>query len=69
VYLLKVKDVCERLNVSKAMAYRLIGDEIPAIRMGATIRVDDESLESYIRQRENDSRTMIMKKGEQNGGI
>jgi len=47
--LLKGNDVAERLNVSKAFAYRLMASgQIPTIRMGRSVRVRPEDLEKFL---------------------
>lgn len=44
-----VKNVAVRLNVSLALAYRLISSgEIPSVRIASTIRVKEDDLEAYI---------------------
>ena len=47
--LLKGNDVAERLNVSKAFAYRLMATgKIPTVRLGHSVRVRPEDLEKLI---------------------
>ena len=47
--LLKGNDVAEKLNVSKAFAYRLMAiGEIPTVRLGRSVRVRPEDLEKFI---------------------
>lgn len=47
--LLKASDVAKILNVSTAMAYRLMQvGEIPSVRIGTAVRVQPEDLENYI---------------------
>jgi excisionase family DNA binding protein len=47
--LLNPADVAERLNVSKAQAYKMLKDGvIPSVRMGRIVRVRPEDLEKYI---------------------
>ena len=47
--LLRVRDVARRLEVSRATAYRLIGaGQIPAVRVGGSIRVDPAELDAYV---------------------
>ena len=47
--LLNPADVAERLNVSKALAYKMLKDGvIPSVRFGKTVRVRPEDLEKYI---------------------
>jgi len=47
--LLNPADVAERLNVSKAQAYKILkSGEIPTVRFGKTVRVRSEDLEKYI---------------------
>jgi excisionase family DNA binding protein len=47
--LLKATDIARILNISKALAYRLLQQgEIPAIRINNTVRVKPSDLEDYI---------------------
>ena len=47
--LLNVKQVAERLNVSKSFAYQLLASgEIAVVRIGNAIRVKQEDLDNYI---------------------
>jgi excisionase family DNA binding protein len=47
--LLKVADIAKLLNVSRAMAYKLIQNgEIPAIRISHAVRVKPSDLEEYV---------------------
>ncbi len=47
--LLKVTDVAKALNISLAMAYRVVQrGEIPAIRIGTSVRVKPSDLQAYI---------------------
>lgn len=47
--LLKASDVAQRLNISRALAYRLIQrEDIPVIRINHAVRVKPEDLEAYI---------------------
>ena len=47
--LLKGNEVAERLNISKAFAYRLIAaGDMPAIRLGRSVRGRAEDLEKFI---------------------
>ena len=49
--LLKAADVARILNISKAMAYRLIQQrEIPVIRICHAVRVRPSDLETYIKR-------------------
>jgi len=48
--LLKAADVARILNISKAMAYRLIQQrEIPIVRICHAVRVKPSDLETYIK--------------------
>ena len=48
-HLLKAEEVAEYLNVSKSFAYFLIQTgQIPAVRMGRSVRIRPEDLEDYI---------------------
>ena len=47
--LLRVADVSRRLGVHRSTAYRLIhSGEIPAVRVGGSIRIDPRELEQYV---------------------
>jgi len=47
--LLKASDIAKTLNISKAMAYRLIQQrEIPAVRINHAVRVRRSDLDAYI---------------------
>lgn len=47
--LLRANDVAKILNVSLALAYRLLQTgEIPCVRIGTAVRVRSEDLEAYI---------------------
>jgi excisionase family DNA binding protein len=47
--LLKASEVAERLQISRTQAYRLMKiGEIPAIRVGSSVRVKRSDLEEYI---------------------
>ena len=49
--LLKAADVAQILNISKAMAYRLIKQkEIPVVRICHAVRVRPSDLETYIKR-------------------
>ncbi len=47
--LLRAGDVAQRLNISRALAYRLMqSGAMPTIRINRSVRVRAEDLESYI---------------------
>lgn len=47
--LLKATEVAKILNISRALAYRLMRTaEIPVIRFGRTVRVKSSDLEAFI---------------------
>jgi excisionase family DNA binding protein len=47
--LLKAVDIAKVLNISKALAYRLINKgEIPVIRISHAVRVKQSDLEDYV---------------------
>lgn len=49
--LLNAREVAALLNISKALAYRLIATgQIPSVRFGRTVRVKPEDLEIFIQQ-------------------
>ncbi len=49
--LLKATEVATKLNVSKAMAYRLLrSGEIPSVRIGHAVRVQRSDLEEFVRR-------------------
>jgi len=48
--LLKARDVAEVLNISRALAYRLMRTgELPSVKMGNSVRVIQADLQEYIR--------------------
>lgn len=50
--LLKPADVADILQVSRAMAYKLLQqDEIPTVRIGTLVRVRRTDLEKYIHEK------------------
>lgn len=64
--LLKGKDVARLLNVSVALAFRLLKTgEITAIRFGRSVRVRAEDLETFILTHTNIGQ---IKEPEKNGG-
>ncbi len=51
VRLLKASDIARILNISKAMAYRLMQrKEIPIIKINHAVRVNPADLEDYIKR-------------------
>lgn len=47
--LLRAREVAKILNVSQALAYRLMQmGEIPCVRIGTAVRVRPEDLDAYI---------------------
>jgi excisionase family DNA binding protein len=47
--LLKPADVAEILQISKALAYKMLKQgDIPTVRFGSTVRVRREDLDKYI---------------------
>lgn len=49
--MLDVRQVAERLNVCKMTVYRLIhAEQIPAVRVGKSYRIDNEDFEAYLRK-------------------
>jgi excisionase family DNA binding protein len=46
--MLDADEVAERLNVSRATAYRLMGTQIPALRFGRVVRVRQSDLRTFI---------------------
>lgn len=49
--LLKPQDIAQRLNISRAMAYKLLATgELPTVRMGRIVRVREADLEAYIQK-------------------
>ncbi len=47
--LFKGTEVAERLNISRALAYRLIANgDIKSIRFGRTVRVRPDDLEAFL---------------------
>jgi excisionase family DNA binding protein len=52
IILLKPMDLAKRLNISRAMAYKLLTlGELPCVRIGRAVRVREADLESYIQKR------------------
>jgi excisionase family DNA binding protein len=52
--LLKIKSVHEKLNCSRAQAYRLIQEkQIPAVKIGKMVRVKESDLETFIDEHRN----------------
>lgn len=52
--LLKPNEVAERLRCGRSLVYGLLATgEIPSIRVGRCIRVSSESLEQWIKDKEN----------------
>ena len=50
--LLKVKEVAEKLQVSRSLAYQMTRrGEIPTIRFGSAVRVQQSDLEEFIKHR------------------
>ncbi len=48
-FLLRANDVARILNISKALAYRLMEEgKIPTVRINRSVRVRPEDLEQYI---------------------
>jgi excisionase family DNA binding protein len=48
--LLTVKEVCDRLSLSRATGYRHVANgTIPAVRIGGAWRVDPDALDAYLR--------------------
>ena len=48
--LLRADQVAERLNISRALAYRLMKNgQIPTVRFIGTVRVSETDLENFIR--------------------
>ena len=51
--LLTVREVCERLNVSRANVYRLLkSGELRAVKVGRCTRFRAETLDEWVRARE-----------------
>jgi len=55
--LLRVTEVMAQLNVSKSQAYTLMREEMPAVYLGRSVRVDQVDLDEWIaakKQRERE---------------
>jgi excisionase family DNA binding protein len=53
--LLKAVDIARILNISRALAYRLIQQgEIPAVRINHAVRVKPSDLEEFVNRRRKD---------------
>ncbi len=50
--LLNARDVAQILQVSEAMAYRLLQTEIATVRMGRSVRCTQGALQAFIAGRE-----------------
>ena len=49
--LLKPQEIAQRLNISRAMAYKLLNTgELPTVRIGRIVRVREADLEAYIQK-------------------
>ena len=49
--MLTVKEVAERLSISRSLAYRMIQTgEIPSYRIGTCRRINEEELMAYLEQ-------------------
>ncbi len=58
--LLKGKEVAQALNVSRALAYRLMAEcEIPTVRLGRSVRVRPEDLEQFISERVSQKKRLL----------
>lgn len=56
--LLKAVDIARILNISKALAYRLIQQgEIPSVRINHAVRVKPSDLEEYVNRCRKDGQT------------
>jgi excisionase family DNA binding protein len=56
--LLKAVDIARILNISKALAYRLIQQgEIPAVRINNSVRVKPSDLEEFVNRCRKDRRS------------
>lgn len=56
-HLLRVTEVMAQLNISKSAAYTLMREEMPAVYLGRSVRVDQADLDEWIaakKQRERD---------------
>jgi excisionase family DNA binding protein len=55
--LLKAVDIARILNISKALAYRLIQQgDIQVVRINHAVRIKPSDLEAFIRQRGNEAK-------------
>lgn len=49
--LLRANDIAKRLNISRSLAYRMLKQgEIPTVRIGTAIRVQESDLLAYIQK-------------------
>jgi excisionase family DNA binding protein len=57
--LLKAVDIARILNISKALAYRLIQQgEIPAVRINHAVRVKPSDLEEFVNRCRKDGQSL-----------
>ena len=57
--LLTAKEIAQRLNISKAFAYKLMQiGEIRTVKIGGSVRVRPEDLEAYIEENLQETRSM-----------
>ena len=61
--LLKPAEVADILQVSRAMAYKLLNQgEIPSVRIGKSVRVKRAYLERYINERGEHTTSLLLPK-------
>jgi len=61
--LLKPAEVADILQVSRAMAYKLLNQgEIPSVRIGKSVRVRRADLERYINERGEHTTSLMLPK-------
>jgi excisionase family DNA binding protein len=61
--LLKPAEVADILQVSRAMAYKLLNQgEIPSVRIGKSVRVRRADLENYIHERGEHTTSLMLPK-------
>ena len=57
--LLTAKEIAQRLNISKAFAYKLMQiGAIRTVKIGGSVRVRPEDLEAYIEENLQETRSM-----------
>lgn len=51
--MLKMGDVQQECNVSRSMAYKMLDEGLPFVRLGTAIRVRESALRRFLAERES----------------